>query len=111
MRFHRDHLNRITLGVKAHEMEIPYGVVDIDHDRVVGIREKPDHHVFVNAGIYVLDTEVLQDVPRRGRYDMPDLIHKQLGKGRRIGSFPIHEFWADIGNFEDLKNANNHFSR
>lgn len=106
LEFHQDHRNAATIGVKTYALEIPYGVVELYHDRVLGLQEKPQHRVFVNAGLYVLSSQILRDVPRRGRYDMTDLIHQQIGRGRRIGSFPIHEEWSDVGRLEDLQRVN-----
>jgi NDP-sugar pyrophosphorylase family protein len=37
---------------------------------------------------------------------MTDLIKEIVRKGLPIATFPIHEYWIDIGEFEELKKAN-----
>jgi NDP-sugar pyrophosphorylase family protein len=37
--------------------------------------------------------------------DMPDVLNQALAKGLRIGTFPIHEDWIDVGRIGDLTRA------
>ena len=60
---------------------------------------------FINAGIYLLSSEACQFIPNGQPSDMPDLITKLLAEGRRVASFPIHEYWLDIGQHADLQQA------
>ena len=36
---------------------------------------------------------------------MPDLIAARLAEGRRVVSFPIREYWVDIGNIDHYAQA------
>ena len=42
---------------------------------------------------------------------MPDLIRKLLTDGKRVASFPVHEYWLDIGQFKDYQQAQTDFER
>ncbi|MEW6263548.1 MAG: nucleotidyltransferase family protein [Thermodesulfobacteriota bacterium] len=100
--FHQDHGNAATMCVREHLMEVPYGVVQINGVRLKDIVEKPVYRLMVNAGIYVLEPEVLNLVPPNQKMDMPDLfqrVKKELSKP--VGCFPISEYWLDIGRPED----------
>ena len=62
--------------------------------------------LFVNGGIYALDPDVLQYIPGESEYDMTDLIDTLLEEDQVVGSFPIHEYWLDIGEKDDYEKAN-----
>lgn len=103
--FHRDQEAAATVAVKEHEVEVPYGVVETEGATVTGLREKPVLRRFVNAGIYLLEPSVLERVPDNGAVDMTDLVEDLLAEDGRVVSFPIREYWRDIGEPEDYRNA------
>ncbi len=95
--FHREHNADLTVAVRLYEMRVPYGVVDTDGVAVRGISEKPLLKQFINAGIYLLSPTVKRMIPNGQPYDIPDLIQLLLNEGRTVVSFPIREYWIDIG--------------
>lgn len=103
--FHREHNADLTVGVRLYEFRVPYGVVNTDGVAVTGISEKPVVRQFINAGIYLLDPSVRRLVPNRQRYDIPDLIECLLAGNRRVVSFPIREYWLDIGKADHYDQA------
>ncbi len=105
LHFHRDHAAAMTVGVRLYEVPVPYGVVETDGVDVTAIVEKPVVRHFINAGIYLLDPGVAALIPGNCRYDMPDLITALLAQGRRVVTFPIREYWLDIGKPEDYQKA------
>ena len=97
----------MTVAVKPYEVRIPYGVVQLaDGEVVYDLEEKPSRSYLVNAGIYVLSPAVIPLIPATGRFDMPDLIREALRTNRRIGGFPIHEYWLDVGEHVEYARAN-----
>ena len=109
--FHRAERDDLTIGIIESTYELRYGLVEIDGTRVTGIREKPELRHFVNGGIYVLEPKLGKLVPADTRFDMDQLIRAALAQGFRVGCFPIHEFWADIGEPADLKQASTTYDR
>lgn len=109
--FHRAERNDLTIGIIESTYQLRFGLVEIDGTRVTGIREKPEMRHFVNGGIYVLEPELGRLVPQDTRFDMDQLIRAALAHGFRVGCFPIHEFWADIGEPADLKQASTAYNR
>jgi dTDP-glucose pyrophosphorylase len=103
--FHRDSKASITIGVTIYEIEIPYGVVEADGSMVRSIVEKPRYRHFVSAGMYVIEPEVLDLIPQGQRYDMPDLIKCVIARRQNVVSFPIREYWLDVGRPEDFRKA------
>jgi NDP-sugar pyrophosphorylase family protein len=107
LKFHEAEGNVITMGVKQFVLEVPYGVVDLEGTNVRGVREKPELRFFVNAGIYALDPEARAFVPEpEAEFHMTHLIDRALAAGARVGSFPVHEYWLDIGQMADYVRAN-----
>lgn len=105
MRFHADHHSSATLCVRDYFTQIPYGVVRVDDVKVVALEEKPILTHYVNAGIYLLNPDVLDLVPKDAFFDMPQLLEAAALQGKSVGAFPIHEYWLDIGHPEALERA------
>ena len=103
--YHRDNRADLTVAVRPYEFEIPFGVVESSGPLLTSIREKPRLSYFVNAGIYLLEPSVQALIPHGERLDMPDLIDLLLGSGRTVASFPVHEYWRDIGQHDDYRQA------
>jgi dTDP-glucose pyrophosphorylase len=105
MAFHQASGAPMTLCVREHSLTIPYGVTEIDEDRVVQLVEKPTYRHMVNAGIYACNPEILDVVPRNSPSTMVDVVRLLIEQGRRPAVFPIHEYWVDIGHHPDFQRA------
>jgi NDP-sugar pyrophosphorylase family protein len=105
LRFHAQHQSVATLCVREHSTQIPYGVVRMDDTKVVALEEKPALTHYINAGIYLLNPEVLDLVPKDAFLDMPQLLETAADQGKSVSAFPIHEYWLDIGHPETLERA------
>jgi dTDP-glucose pyrophosphorylase len=106
LRFHRDHAADLTLGIRALQTQVPYGVVEVRDADVVGVLEKPTSQYFINAGVYVVERAALEWLPQTGeRADMPDLVAGLLAAGRRVVGFPVREYWLDVGHPEHYAQA------
>lgn len=104
---HMHHGWDATIAVARHEIEIPYGVVHADiHALFIRIEEKPHLRHFVAAGIYLLNNRIRSLVPKDTYIDMPELLQSGRDAGLKIGVFPIHESWRDVGRPADLEAAN-----
>jgi len=100
-----------TMCVREFQYQVPYGVVETSKDKIVSISEKPVNKFFVNAGIYLLSPRVLEYIPQDTFYDMPTLFEKLIEKQKEVLSFPIHEYWLDIGQHNDFVQANNEYDQ
>ncbi len=106
MQYHLKNENAITIGTKKYELQIPYGVVDIRDETVKRLNEKPRLNFFISGGIYCLAPETVDSIPENEYFDITSLINMYLEKNHKIGSFPITEYWMDIGQMEDYNQAN-----
>jgi len=106
--YHREKSAAVTMAVREYSSQVPFGVVQCEEHRVLGLEEKPTQRFIVNAGVYVVDPRVIPP-PGHGYLDMPTFITGLLTQGEEVAAFPIHEYWRDIGRVEDLALASHEY--
>lgn len=103
LEFHSQHRSVLSVAAIEYRLNIPYGVLNIAGNHVVSVEEKPTRRFLCNAGIYVIEPDILHLVPENRSYDMTDLLRDVIKRGLPVSTFPIHEHWVDIGRLEDLR--------
>ena len=103
LQFHMENRADMTVAVRQQEWTIPYGIVEINGVGVTRISEKPTYKYLINAGIYLLGPEACRSIPAGQHYDMTDLISRLVAERRRVVSFAVREYWADIGKIADYR--------
>jgi dTDP-glucose pyrophosphorylase len=109
--FHIEQNADMTVAVRQHDFQFPYGVVETVGANISGIVEKPTVKQLIIAGIYMLSPDTCRSVPAESPLDMPELITKLIADNRRVVCFPIHEYWLDIGQHSDYQKAQADFAR
>jgi NDP-sugar pyrophosphorylase family protein len=104
-RFHHEHAADMTVAVRPYEVRVPYGMVEVDAERITRISEKPLVRGFVNAGIYLINPDIARLVPPGVPLEMPELIERLVSEGRVVVGFPLREYWLDIGQVADYEQA------
>jgi dTDP-glucose pyrophosphorylase len=107
--YHNENHGLCTMCVRDYRVQIPYGVVETHAGQVSAIAEKPTKNFFVNAGIYVVEPSLLARIKPGEYLDMTKLIEGVIADNVRVNSFPIHEYWLDIGHADDLQRAREEF--
>ena len=105
LEFHSNHNSEITVSARDYEYEVPFGVLETSDETLIDIKEKPIYKSLINAGVYVIDKNLLNDFDGESYIDMTSYIKNNLNK-KKINVFPIHEYWLDIGRIEEFKKAN-----
>jgi dTDP-glucose pyrophosphorylase/CBS domain-containing protein len=103
--FHETKEHQLTIGIHEYAHTVPLGVVDIDGGCVRGIREKPTFTWHANAGIYVVQPELIARVPADTEFMLPDLIEGCLQRGESVGAFSVDGDWIDVGRRDELGRA------
>lgn len=103
--FHLKNNPRATMCVREFEYQVPYGVVQIDGDKIVAMKEKPTQRHYVNAGIYVISPSTAKAVKENESLDLPSLLEEEIEKGEDVLVYPVHDYWLDIGQKEDFQRA------
>jgi NDP-sugar pyrophosphorylase family protein len=107
--FHVENRNKITLVAAMKHLRIPYGTLQTKEDGLLyELTEKPEYNFKINSGLYILEPDVISEIPENQFFHITDLIEKLMEKKERVGVFPVSEgSWIDIGNWDDyLKNIN-----
>ena len=105
--FHISNGSCASMCVRQFKQQIPYGVINTDiRNEIKSIEEKPVTYFKVNAGIYILEPSVMNQVPSNTFYDMPTLFESLVHKKEKVYSFQVHDYWLDIGQQDDYRRAN-----
>jgi len=107
--YHIANHSKATMCVREYDFQVPFGVVNLKGHNITSIEEKPVHNFFVSAGIYMLDPSCIDMIPNDEFYDMPTLFEKMIAQKDNVISFPLREYWLDIGRIEEYEKANNEY--
>jgi len=93
--------NDITVVGALKTFDLPYGVLHTKKGGVLArIEEKPEKSYLVNTGFYILEPQVLADIPEADVFHMTHLIDKVMARGGSVGVFPVNESsWLDMGDW------------
>lgn len=94
-----------TMTSRTYSWQVPYGVIQCDGNEIRGITEKPRNTYFVSAGIYVLNPQVISLIEQEHLMDMPDVFGRLIQQGEKVLSYPLTEYWMDIGQMDDFERA------
>ncbi len=109
--FHRKNGFKISIALTTVEDPSQLGIVETDRGRIVKFLEKPSKGEtfsnLVNAGIYVVERDVMDLVPDDQPYDFArQLFPRLLEEGVPIGGLEVDGTWVDTGRPPDLIKAN-----
>ena len=105
--FHLSGEYDITLVASTKEYTIPYGTCILNKKgHLLKIDEKPEFNFLVNAGLYVLNPNVIELIPKNKFYHITNLIDDLISQNMKVGVFPIDENeWIDVGEWAEYKKA------
>ena len=102
--YHKKQNSIATMCIRKDSYQIPYGVIEVDEaNNIKAMKEKPIKEFFINTGIYVLNPEVLNYVPKDEFFDLPSLFDVLKSKSENIKSFEITDYWIDMGKPSDYE--------
>lgn len=105
--YHKSNGNELTLVSALKHYHIPYGTIEIQENGILkDIKEKPDLTFQINAGMYVIEPHLLNEIPENKFFHITELIDKIRKRNGRIGVFPVSErSWFDIGEWKEYQNT------
>lgn len=103
LNYHRLSGNEITVVAAIKNYTIPYGILETGKSgRLKSIQEKPDITFKINTGMYILEPQIITEIPENEFFHITQLIDKLIRDDRRVGVFPIKEgSWTDIGSWNE----------
>lgn len=101
--YHVENGNDITLIAAVKSQSIPYGVVEAGESGLLSeLKEKPENTFMINTGVYILNPELINEIPEGEMFHITQLIEKVKIRGGRVGCFPISEnAWRDMGEWNE----------
>lgn len=102
---YRDSGAEAVVAVIPYQVSVPFAILTTDGDRVTGISEKPSYSHYANAGIYIFDNRLLNNLPEGKRTDATDLLERIIERGGSVAYYPIKGTWIDVGSPVDFDQA------
>ncbi len=105
LRFHQQSGNAITMICAWKNITIPYGIVEMGKNGIIEtMREKPELSFLTNTSIYLVEPEVIEEIPEDTPISFPEVIQMQIDKGRKTAAYPVSENeWLDMGQMSELE--------
>ena len=103
--FHERGGHDITVVTREYQLRHPYGVIQLDGDRIISIVEKPAVTDTVNAGVYVFRWSALDLVPDGRAYEIPELLNVAAASGLTVVAYPFAGTWLAIDRMDQLQDA------
>lgn len=103
LKYHKENKNELTVVAALKNYPIAYGVLYTKENGLLdSIVEKTDLTFKINTGLYILEPNLLDEIPEGQFYHITSLIDKLRKENRRIGVFPVSEkSWIDVGNWNE----------
>lgn len=101
--YHVNNHNDMTIVTMVKSFKIPYGVIETGEDGLmIGLKEKPEQTYQVNSGVYILNPELINEIPEGEFFHITHLMEKVQRRGGRVGCFPVSEqAWKDMGEWPE----------
>jgi dTDP-glucose pyrophosphorylase len=101
--YHVNNHNDMTIVTMVKSFKIPYGVIETGEDGLMtALKEKPEQTYQVNTGVYILNPDLMEEIPEGEFFHITHLMEKVQSRGGRIGCFPVSEHsWKDMGEWPE----------
>lgn len=101
---HKNNKNIVTMVCAMKNVTIPYGTINIaESGQITKITEKPSYSYMINTGLYIIEPEFIELIPKNQFIHITDVIEDCISKGKKVGAYPVSEnAWLDMGQFEEM---------
>ena len=87
------------------DIDIPYAVMETMENRILSFIEKPTYTYYSNGGIYLIKKSILKKIPKNKFFNSTDLMEALIKENLKIISYPMRQYWLDIGKHKDFAKA------
>lgn len=108
MAFKEAHLQSgaaVSIATTVKSVNVDLGVLETVDNRVVSFKEKPTLPMEVSMGLYIMNPELLEFIPKGVPFGFDNLMHALLDKSIPVNTYKHEGRWMDIGRVEDFKKA------
>jgi NDP-sugar pyrophosphorylase family protein len=100
--------NGAAATIAVAQPKSPFGVVELDGERVTGFAEGGTIECWVSCGVYVLGDEALARFPERGDHERT--AFPELAAEGRLAAFRHEGLWLTVNTPKDLRRAEEYLS-
>ncbi len=112
-RFFESHVadgSRISVSAFKREVRIDFGVLRYDDEgKLTRFMEKPVYDFDVSMGIYCINRQVVEALPKGEMYGFDNLMVDSIERKQAVDIRPFSGYWLDIGRPDDYQYADEHF--
>lgn len=101
--FHYKVQSVCTVATRTTAYRLPYGVIEYENGKLMGVREKPSYEYRFNAGIYIVNESVLNLIPDGENFDMPQLLNMLLARNSVVGCYEFSDQWLAIDDITSIE--------
>ncbi len=99
--FYNKHLERksfCTLSVTAMQHTLPYGVVELEGDKIIAFKEKQgEDSELINSGVYLFEPDILKRIPKNENVSLEKDVFPKLADERILDAYRYNGYFIDIG--------------
>jgi NDP-sugar pyrophosphorylase family protein len=103
--FHEKNKNEFSISTYKKDLKIDLGVLEIEDGVFKNYFEKPVYKFDVSMGVYVVNKNMVSNVPKNEKMDMPDFILKLHKNNNKIACYSESCYWLDIGRVDDYEKS------
>jgi len=107
IKYHKRHRFDLTVIVKKFEMKFPYGMLSIKNKIIHKVTEKPIYHYDISAGIYLVNCNIIDFIPKGSFFTMPQLINLLIKRKKKVGAYFSEKQWMAVEEPADIEKVNN----
>lgn len=101
----KEHDADMSVAAIPYDVDIPFGILNLDGRNITGLSEKPHYGYYANAGIYLIKKSAFDLIPEDTMFHSTDLLEALVSVGRKVIRFPLSGTWIDIGTPQEYKRA------
>ncbi len=90
-------------AIAAIELRTKYGILETDSNKIINFKEKKElENIWMNAGIYHLQKDILKDLPKKG--DIEKTVFPDYSKKGKLNTVKFKNAkWYSVDSFKDME--------
>ena len=94
-----------TILSVPYQIDIPFGVLQVENEMLSQIEEKPTYSYNTNGGMYIMKKELLSLIPDNSIFSAVDFLELLIKQNKKITLYNHYGYWLDIGSHNDYIRA------
>jgi NDP-sugar pyrophosphorylase family protein len=104
-----EHKNKMSMYIAP--LISPYGIMELSGSRITGFKEKPRLDYYMNAGIYIISSDIKNLFLRYEEGGVEQLVFPEIAASGLMDCYKEEEvFWQSVDSIKDLELVNKEYS-